>query len=777
MPTRQRTESETPAPAPATIFRRDRLVLAGFTLAAFFLAAIAATALSYLKESHEAQKMVRHTFEVKAELNGLLSELKDAETGQRGYLLTNDERYLAPYHRALHAVARRQDAVRRLTVDNPGQQKRLAALEALTREKLAELDETIRVQRQRGTKDAVAIVRTDRGKRLLDEIRSIVGEAEAEEDRLLAQRAAAGEASRRTETAMLLAGNGASLALFIGVFLLLKMEISRRSVVERELREHRDLLETRVEERTRSLAALNERLAGEVEDRKKSEQAQRESRRLFQSVVDGTSDIVYVKDSAGRFLMANAAAKRFLGLDVTLPGAGDGILLFRSSEANRLTETDLEVIASGETRTFEETLACSDGLIRSYLSTKGPLPARDGKEPGMFAISRDISEMKRTEAERMQLKEQLRQSQKMDAVGQLAGGIAHYFNNMLQVIVGHASFLKERLDGAPGGEQAGEIVETAVRASTLAQGLLTFSHKQPLNLKRSDVNALIGAFRRFLDRLIGDNVELALRLSPGKLLAVMDEIQIQHVLVNLVTNARDAMQSRGMLFITTAPAEPDPDGSPGKFVRITVSDTGAGMSDDVREKIFEPFFTTKEIGKGTGLGLAVVYGIVTQHGGTISCESAPGRGTTFTILLPAAPDDQQAEADLPAASGDPPRGSETILVAEDDARVLEVIRLSLEGGGYTVLAAADGREALSVYADHRDRIDLIILDYSMPGMTGKEALDRIRRIDPGVRGFFLSGFAGESVDLAPERGIAFDLIQKPISPRALLERVRSALDS
>jgi PAS domain S-box-containing protein len=748
---------------------RSRSAFAAFLLAILILGGIGYLSMRSLALSHATSRWVVHTHEVIESLDGLLSALKDAETGQRGYIITGEASYLAPYEAGVAELGWRRARLARLTADNPNQQMRLARIEPLLRGKLEEMRETVRLRREGRVREATDLIRTDEGRKLFESLRLEVAEARQEEERLLAAREAADDANRGNELRLMFFGYGSGFGILAIAFFALRREIARRATIERELLENREQLEARVAERTASLESAYARLAVEIDERRQAENAQRESRLLLQSVIDGTSDAVYVKDTSGRFLLKNAAAIRYLGR-AGREGASPGAeIAAHASDAGRLAESDREAMRAGEVRTFEEEVVCSDGAARTYLSTKGPLLDREGRVTGMFTIARDITERKQGEVDRLHLREQLRQSQKMEAVGLLAGGIAHYFNNMLQVIVGHASLLKDEMGDGPRAGQMGEIVETAVNASVLARGLLAFSHKQPLNLRRDDVNRMIVDLRRFLVRVIGEDVELHIRPFPGPLFAVMDEVQMQHVLVNLATNARDAMDSRGLMVVTTAPDEDR------RFVRITVSDTGCGMTDDVREKIFEPFFTTKEVGRGTGLGLAVVYGIVTQHGGTIACESAPGRGTAFTILIPAATGAEEgapADALVPAAA--PVGGCETILVAEDDEQVMEVVRLTLEGRGYTVICAANGREALALHEGNRGGIDLVILDYSMPGMNGGEVLEAIRRRDPGVKGFFLSGYAGEGSAAAGDAD--FPLVAKPVIPRMLLAQVRAALD-
>jgi PAS domain S-box-containing protein len=384
--------------------------------------------------------------------------------------------------------------------------------------------------------------------------------------------------------------------------------------------------------------------------------------------------------------------------------------------------------------------------------------------------------------ERRKLEEQLRQSQKMEAVGLLAGGIAHDFNNLLMVINGYAELLQNRIDEkSPLRVNVDEIRHAGDRAASLTRQLLAFSRRQVLQPKVLDLNGVISHLGTMLQRLIGEDLELRMLLRQDLGTVLADPGQIEQVLLNLVVNARDAMSTGGKLILETDNvvldetfAKEHPAVVPGPHVLLAVSDTGAGIPGEIRERIFEPFFSTKERGKGTGLGLSTVYGIIKQSNGYISVWSEVGKGTTFKIYLPRVEgEDQALSSASPAASL---QGDETVLVVEDESAVQVVIERVLSGNGYRVLLACEGSEALRVSGEHEGTIDLLITDVVMPGMGGREVASRLETSRPGLRVLFMSGYTDDAIS---HRGIletGLKFLQKPFTTDALLRKVREALE-
>jgi signal transduction histidine kinase/CheY-like chemotaxis protein len=378
--------------------------------------------------------------------------------------------------------------------------------------------------------------------------------------------------------------------------------------------------------------------------------------------------------------------------------------------------------------------------------------------------------------------EQLTQAQKMEAVGRLAGGVAHDFNNLLSIITGRSSLLLNRLDGDSGLQRHVELIQkTAGRAADLTRQLLAFSRKQMLQPKVFDLNGLVGSFGTMLRRLIGEDIDLMTVLGPALTPVKADPGQVEQVLMNLVVNARDAMPRGGRVTIETANVVLDasdaarhPDVQAGPYVLLAVSDTGTGMDTATLGHMFEPFFTTKGPGKGTGLGLATVYGIVKQSGGHVAVYSEVGHGTTFKIYLPAIA--QALTTSEEPAPSSPPRGSETILLVEDEAELRELLAEVLEDHGYAVLRAGDGGEAVTLCAERERPIDLLLTDVIMPGMSGRELVDRVQPLRPAMKVLYMSGYTDGAIvhHGVLERGIAF--IQKPFAPPAIAHKVREVLD-
>ena len=402
---------------------------------------------------------------------------------------------------------------------------------------------------------------------------------------------------------------------------------------------------------------------------------------------------------------------------------------------------------------------------------------KDGKPFKAQVVAQDISERKR-------LEEQLIQSQKMEAVGQLAGGIAHDFNNLLTVIKGYGQLsLLDLKESDPLWGNIQEIQKATQRASDLTRQLLAFSRRQILDLKVLNLNSLVKDLNKMLRRIIGEDIELITLLNEDLGRVKVDPGQIEQMILNLAVNARDAMPSGGKLIIETKNVEIDVEYvaahiglTPGRYVRLSVSDNGVGMSQEIIEKAFEPFFTTKETGKGTGLGLATVYGIVKQSGGNIQVYSEPGFGTTFNIYLPRVEENLDA-LDLREESDLSPKGSETVLLVEDESSVRNLAYRILCQQGYTVLEAANGDEALRIAQESNGKeIDLLLTDVVMPRMSGKDLADRLKTLKPELKVLFTSGYTDDAIVHHGVLNPGTHFLHKPFSPKALSLKVREVLD-
>ena len=426
-----------------------------------------------------------------------------------------------------------------------------------------------------------------------------------------------------------------------------------------------------------------------------------------------------------------------------------------------------------KTITVTEAVLVKEGNRPVQITT---IPFQNDKGEWLVAeVNVDITERKR-------LEEQLIQAQKMEAIGQLAGGIAHDFNNILTAIIGFGTLLKTEMSkDDPLSPNVTQILRASERAASLTQALLAFSRKQVINPRPVNLNEIIAALEKILTRIIGEDIELSTVLADEDLTVMADSTQIEQVLMNLATNARDAMPDGGSLTIRTELAQFDNEyikthgyDKPGSYALISIEDRGVGMDVKTRDRIFEPFYTTKEVGKGTGLGLAMAYGMIKQHDGYINVYSEPGKGTTFKIYLPLIRSKVEEEkiADLYIMK----RGTETILVAEDDTQVRDLTKHILEGFGYQIMEAGDGEEAMSVFNENKDMIQLIILDVVMPKKNGKEVYDEIKKIRPDIKAIFTSGYNAEIIHKKGilKKGLGF--ISKPFLPQELLKKVREVLD-
>jgi signal transduction histidine kinase/ActR/RegA family two-component response regulator len=380
----------------------------------------------------------------------------------------------------------------------------------------------------------------------------------------------------------------------------------------------------------------------------------------------------------------------------------------------------------------------------------------------------------RAEQELRETAEQLRQSQKMEAVGRLAGGVAHDFNNLLTVILSHTGMLLRRHEVTARPELAEGLTEIGLageRAATLTPQLLAFSRRQVLQPRVVDVNAVVAGVRPMIERLIGEDIQVSFELASTHPRAFCDPRQIEQVLMNLLLNARDAMPRGGRIAITTAW-----DGHATEPVKITVADNGVGMDEATRERIFEPFFTTKPAGKGTGLGLSMAHGIIEQSGGTITVRSRAGEGAVFEIALPVST--RPVAADEPAGLAPRARGhGETVLLVEDEPQVRALLHGMLEEQGYRVLVAADGRDAWRLVEQHAGRIDVVVTDVVMPGSSGPELVERLAERHPETRAVFVSGYADDTLGKHFQVGADLAFVQKPLTPEAIQEAMRRVLEA
>jgi len=514
--------------------------------------------------------------------------------------------------------------------------------------------------------------------------------------------------------------------------------------------------------------------------RARQRDALRRQERLLRQIIDANPSLIFVKDWDGRFVLVNEATAQVYGTTVAaLVGKTDADFNPNLDEVAHFLRHDRDVMSSGQPKVIAEEAVTNPTTreTRWFQTIKMPLRSPEEGTATLLGVSTEITERKR-------LEEQLLHSQKMEAVGQLAGGVAHDFNNILTAIVGYTDLLAAELGAnEQQHEDLEEIRKAARRAAALTRQLLAFSRKQVLEPRIIDVNGVVMNLDKMLRSLISENIELKTVLADDLAAARADPNQIEQVIMNLAINARDAMPEGGTVTIETRNATLDDAYAaqhvsviPGEYVMLAVSDTGCGMDEKTQSRIFEPFFTTKPPGRGTGLGLSTVYGIVKQTGGNIWLYSEPGKGTTFKIYLPAIaalPEDIGKVAPAEAL----PRGGGTVLVVEDDEQLRRLTHRALASQGYTVLEADRGSTALDIARRHKGHIDLLLTDVIMPDTNGRKLAETIRAARPGLRVLYMSGYPDGAIASHGMLEPRVAYLPKPFTTEAVARRVREVLEA
>lgn len=548
------------------------------------------------------------------------------------------------------------------------------------------------------------------------------------------------------------------------------------------LKQYNEVLIRKLEAKMQELEKANRILEDDIAERKRAEEVLRENESKYRTLIENIPQKIYFKNRDLVYVSCNRNYAKDLKITPDDIGGKTDFDLFPKELADKYRMDDKRIIESGQTEDTEE-LRTKDG-IESWIWTF-KTPVRDEKNAiiGLLVIFCDITERKRAEKERRILQDQMAQSQKIESIGRLAGGIAHDFNNILGVIVASAELMLLKMNPANKLYSYPKEIQAAAKRSTdIIRQLLAFARSQPINPKSLDLNVTVTGMLKILRRLIGEDIELIWKPETGLWLIKMDPSQLDQILANLCVNARDAIAGTGKVIIETnnvafkAADNRYPEGlTPGEYVRLTMRDNGCGMSKETLSHLFEPFFTTKDLGKGTGLGLATVYGVVKQNDGFINVSSEPNQGTIFEIFFPrhTAP----AEPERIHIPGMPAiGGKETVLLVEDDPGILRSTQTILETLGYKVLGASTPGKAVRLAKQHSGEIHLLLTDVIMPEMNGKDMSKQIQAHNPNIKSLFMSGYPANVI--APrgilEEGIYF--LQKPFSVNELASKVREVLD-
>ncbi|MGI8548690.1 MAG: ATP-binding protein [Gemmatimonadaceae bacterium] len=749
-------------------------VLAGY-VSASLVCAVGYVAYRSAETAVDMNASAGRTRALAASVHSVSNAVRDAESLQRGFLLTGEVRYLAPFHNATEATREGMAHVRAMAPDKPHLMPRVDSLGYFVGLKIAELDETVRLRREMGMRAAAAVIRSERSGEPMIEVERLLDSLD-----LSLGRSAASGAFQVAAQERLVIFAIASAALLAALLALTVNRLHTRGA--REQQRITDELDSQSHHLQLQAAELETTSA--ERDTTTRELVQHTVKAEFNEtrlagILGSATDAIVSFDDERKIVYFNAAAERLFGEP---PDAltGAPIMDFVATRSNdafeqRMVTARRAAHSNVVSPELSDTLICrSDG---SEIPVEVSMAYARSWRQGLFtAVLRDVSGQR-------QMEEEFRQAQKMEAVGRLAGGIAHDFNNLLTVIGASSDFLLQDINGDARelAQDIKEIKRATDRAASLTRQLLTFSRRQLVKPQLLDLNSVVSEMETMLRRLIGEDVTLATDYGDDMGFVRLDRGQLEQVVVNLVVNARDAMQHGGAVNLRTgsdrrvAPAGAVHACGISDWVTLSVSDTGSGMDERTRAHIFEPFFTTKDQGRGTGLGLSTVYGIVTQAGGDIVVTSERDVGTKFTIFLPTS---EEPVATAPAAvpSSDTLRGSETVLVVEDEEPLRRLTRRILESRGYAVLEAANGSDAIAAMAQSPTRVDLVLSDVVMPGMGGRELVERLTPVYPWLRVLFMSGYTEDMMlhHRVAELGVA--VLEKPFTRDDLARAVRNVLD-
>ncbi len=757
-----------PAPRPSRAWPDMRWVV-GLVISLAIITGVSVVTNRSFTLLTDASQRLQHSYQALYQIERLTSELKDATSQQRGYLLAGDREFLAPYDVDAKSVSGTLAAIRTLIGDDADQLRRLNALEPLIAETMNMLGQTIQVRQSSSQAPLNRDSLRETGTKMA-EIDSLAGQMADAENRRSQDRdeAAKYQASVVGEIEL---GGGLLSVLIIGItFLFMSREIGERRHTEETLQNLNAALEQRVTTRTTELRR-------EVAERRRAEGRLQSTSAFLDAVIENVPAMIFVKDADnGRFVLLNRFGEDLLGYDRRDVIGKTDYDIFPKEQADRFVARDRDVLVSHQALvTPEEPIATRIRGTKLLHTTEVAVPDQTGAMRYLMGFSVDISE-------RREIEQQLRHALKMEAVGQLTGGVAHDFNNLLGIIIGNLDLV---LDAVKGDRELKDIAQAALdgalRGAEVTQRLLAFSRRQPVQPMRINLNDRLQQIVPMLRRTLGDPISIQLHVAPELWSVLVDSSQTDTALLNLAVNSRDAMPQGGVLTIETANVHLDRafvsrhlELRAGEYVRLTVKDTGAGIPPAVLERVFEPFFTTKGTGKGTGLGLSMVYGFVKQSGGHIKIDSEIGQGTSVIIHLPRGTATGADEAGQDAQPRGPAAGGELVLVVEDNEGMRAVTAKQLTGLGYRVLEADSGATALKTL-DGNAEIALLFSDIMMPGgMTGYDLAREARRRRPNLPILLTTGYSSEAAAEGPKID-KLQLLMKPYRMNDLEDRLRQVL--
>ncbi|MGJ5041244.1 MULTISPECIES: CHASE3 domain-containing protein [unclassified Bradyrhizobium] len=741
-----------------------RRVVIGLGLGTLLAIGAASTGLDIKARNDTA--LVEHTMEVLEKSSELRALLRQSEAASRGFALSGADRFIAEFQATSGLIPAAWADLQGLVRDNSSQSERLRSIYGIVQRRIQLAGELIRRHAANDRDGLQALAASAAGPAAMTTINQALDAFTDEERRLLADRATI---SRRTGSWLLaidLAGVG--LLLLMSAYLVRRAHLSDRALRSSltRSRETATSLEAQAVQQRSDLAAAYDAL------------------RRFSAILTNTfnsmAEGVLVVDPEGTIMLSNQAMGRFLGTNVgkTFAEMQAANQFYESDAVTRIVDEELPIARALCGLSFdrrEVVVKPTDGRPQFRLMVSGrPLRNSAGAISGAALVYHDVTDVHETER-------LLQQAQKLDAIGKLTGGVAHDFNNMLTIITGSIEVLIDAVQDRPAAAEFAALIGRATdRCTELIRHLLAFARKQPLRPRDIDVNATVEDIAKLLRPTLGEQVEIRTVLADEDLIAHVDSAQLANALVNMAINARDAMPDGGRLLLETAKttldaahAAANPGIVPGSYVMVAVSDTGSGMPREVKDRAFEPFFTTKDAGKGSGLGLSMVYGFVRQSGGHVKLQSEQNRGTTIRLYLPAAQATQQIETEHEQAL---PHGRETILVVEDDPLVRDFVLAQLQGLGYTTLVASQASEALAIAARNQP-FDLLFTDVIMPGgISGRQLAETIMTTRPALPVLYTSGYTGD--EMVENRQLVPDalLLTKPYRRAELAQMVRQALD-